>query len=161
EPILALRLRLNVVTIGMHVEAIGAFVDIGAAAWKQHIVAAVGILKNVHHRPLTRRRRPHEGAARRVEAVHCTGAAAMHELLVVVQVEAVEVDALATVNLFDAKNLAAKKFDGLAGAGPQYPFRNFFPLAHRLTSVAMPPGAFWSIAIACRFYGGRRRGLRH
>jgi hypothetical protein len=52
------------------------------------------------------------------------------------QVETVEIDALAAVNLFDPQNLAAKKFDGFAGTGRHDPFGDFFPLAHRLASVA-------------------------
>jgi hypothetical protein len=52
------------------------------------------------------------------------------------QVETVEIDALAAVDLFDLQNLAAKKFDGFAGAGLHDPFGDFFPLAHCLASVA-------------------------
>jgi len=51
------------------------------------------------------RRRPHEGTFGGVKAVHGAGAAAMHELLVVMQVEGVEVGALAAFDLLDAQDL--------------------------------------------------------
>ena len=60
QAVFALRLGLDVVAIGVRVEAVGAFVDIGAAARKQHVVAAERILHDVEQRPLARRRRPQE-----------------------------------------------------------------------------------------------------
>ena len=60
--------------------------------------------------------------------MHRAGAAAMHELLVVMQIEAVEVDALAALDLLDAQDLA------------------------RLTSIALPvPGCMTHSAISSRW----------
>jgi len=52
-----------------------------------------------------------------MKAVHGAGAAAMHELLVVMQIEAIEVGALAALDLLDAQDLPLQQFDRLAGAG--------------------------------------------
>src|ERR1700676_943532 len=122
QSVFALCLGLDVVTIGVHGEAVRGFVDVGAAAWEQHVVAADRVLENVKHRPLARRRRPHEGAGGRMKAVHRACTAAMHEFLVVVQVEAVEIGALAALDLLDAQDLSFEEFDRLAGAGLQNPF---------------------------------------
>ena len=70
-----------------------------------------------------------------VEAVHRAGPPAMHELLVVVQVEAVEVDALAAFDLLDAQDLALEELHRLAGAGLHHPFPDFVAGAHRLASL--------------------------
>ncbi len=134
QPVFALRLGLGVVAIGVHRKAVGCFIDIGAAAGKQHVVAADGVLENVEHRAFARRRRPHEGALGRVEAVHRARAPAMHELLVVVQVEAVEIGALAAFDLRDAQDLPLQQFDGLAGAGLQSVFEKDAAFAHRTGS---------------------------
>jgi hypothetical protein len=48
----------------------------------------------------------------------------MHELLVVMQVEAIEVGALTTLDLLDAQNLSFQQFNRLAGAGLQNEFGN-------------------------------------
>ena len=49
--------------------------------------------------------------------MHGAGTAAMHELLVVVQVEAIEIDALQPLDLLDAKDLPRFDFQRLAGPG--------------------------------------------
>ena len=54
EAVLPLRLSLNVLAIGMNVETVGALVKISAAARKEHVVAAVGILQDEHHCVLAR-----------------------------------------------------------------------------------------------------------
>jgi len=63
----------------------------------------------------------------------CTvrGAAAMHEFLVVMQVEAVEIGALAAFDLFDAQDLALEQFDRFAGAGLEDNFGDDPAAAHR------------------------------
>jgi len=86
---------------------------------------------------LARRRRPQEGAGGRVEAVHGAGAAAMHELLVVMQVEGVEVGTLAAFDLLDAQDLAFQQFDCLASAGLQEMFGNDLAAAHRAVSASV------------------------
>src|SRR5262249_48305461 len=82
-------------------------------------------------------RRPHERALGRIEAVHRAGPAAMHELLVVMQIEAIEVDTLQPFRLLDAQDLPGEKLDGLAGAGLHHPFEQDLSGAHRLP-------AFWA-----------------
>ena len=52
-----------------------------------------------------------------MEAVHGARPPAMHEFLVVVQVEAIEVDALVAVHLLDPQHLPLQQFDRLAGPG--------------------------------------------
>ena len=66
-----------------------------------------------------------------LKAVHRAGAAAMHEFLVVMQVEAVEVDALAAFDLLDAQDLALQQLDRLAGAGLQDQFGKDGARRHR------------------------------
>ena len=130
ETVFALRLGLNVMTIGMGVESVSALVEIGAAARKQHVVAPDRILENVHERPLTRRLRPQEGALGRIEAVHCASAAAMHEFLVVMQVEAIEVDALQAFDLLDAKDLPGLDLERLARPWLQDHLDEDIPVCH-------------------------------
>ena len=55
------------------------------------------------------------------EAMHGAGPSAMHKLLVVVQIEAVEVDALQALHLLDAQDLPCQEFDRLSGAGLHRP----------------------------------------
>ena len=55
KTVLALRLRLDVMAIGMGIESVSALVEIGAAARKEHVVAPDRVLKNVHERSLARR----------------------------------------------------------------------------------------------------------
>src|SRR5450631_850913 len=135
QAVFALRLGLDVVAIGVHGKAVSRLVHISAAARKQYVVAADGIFQNIEHRALARRRRPHESAGGRVKAVHRAGAAAMHELLVVMQVEAVEVGALAAFDLLDAQDLTFQKLDRLAGAGRHDEFGNDLPRSHRAVPV--------------------------
>ena len=134
QPVFALRLGLDVVAIGVHRKAVRRLVDIGAATGKQHVVAPDGVFQNIEHGALARRRRPHERSCRGVKAMHRAGAPAMHELLVVMQIEAVEVGALAAFGLLDAQDLAFEEFDRLAGAGLQEMFEQNFALAHRCAS---------------------------
>src|SRR5260221_5857805 len=115
----------------MHREAIRRLIDVGAAAGKQHVVAADRVLEKVEHRALARRRRPHEGALGGVETMHRAGPPAMHELLVVMQVEAVEIGALTALDLLDAQDLAFEELDGLAGAGLEHVLEESAAPAHR------------------------------
>src|ERR1700736_2281324 len=144
QAVFALRLGLDVMAIGVHGKAVGSLVDVGTAARKQHVVAADGVFENVEHRALARRRRPHEGAGGRMKAVHRAGAAAMHELLVVVQVEAIEIGALAAFDLLDAQDLVFQQLDRLAGAGLDDEFGNDRPGCHRAASA--PASAFRAAA---------------
>ena len=66
-----------------------------------------------------------------MESVHRSGAAAVHEFLVVVQIEAVEVDALAAVDLLDAQDLSRQKLDGFPRAGRHHEFRDHRACGHR------------------------------
>jgi len=59
----------------------------------------------------------------------------MHEFLVVMQVEGVEVGALATFDLLDAQDLALQQLDRLAGAGLQHEFGDHLTAAHCAGSV--------------------------
>src|ERR1700722_18417008 len=70
-----------------------------------------------------------------MEAVHGAGAAAMHEFLVVMQVEAIEIRTLAALNLLDAQDLPLQEFDCLAGAGFDDEFRDDLPRCHREASA--------------------------
>src|ERR1700738_3893732 len=135
QAVFALRLGLDVVAIGVHGEAIGGLVNVSAAARKQHVVPADGIFENVEHRTFAGRGRPHEGAGGRMKAVHRAGAAAMHELLVVMQVEAIEIGALAAFDLLNAQDLPFQQFDRFAGAGLQDEFGNDLPRRHRAVSM--------------------------
>src|ERR1700730_9550444 len=135
QAVFPLRLGLDVMAIGVHGKTVGSLVDVGAAARKQHVVPADAIFENVEHRALARRRRPHEGAGGRMKAVHRAGAAAMHELLVVVQVEAIEIGALAAFDLLDAQDLSFQQLDRLAGAGLDDEFGNDGPGCHRAASA--------------------------
>src|SRR3984957_3221483 len=130
QPVFALRLGLDVMAIGVHRKAVGRLVDIGAATGKQHVVAPHRVFQNIEHGALARGRRPHESAFGRMKAVHGAGAPAMHELLVVMQVETVEVGALAAFGLFDAQDLPFEEFDRLAGAGLKDVFEQNASLAH-------------------------------
>src|ERR1700722_12154638 len=130
QPVFALRLGLDIVTIGVHRKAVRRLVDIGAATGKQHVVAPDSVFQNIEHGALARRRRPHERPFGGMKAVHRAGAPAMHELLVVMQVEIIEVGALAAFGLLDAQDLSFKEFDRLAGAGLQNMFEQNFALAH-------------------------------
>src|SRR6202043_2911660 len=98
--------------------------------------AADGVFENVEHGAFARRCRPHEGAGGRMKAVYCAGAAAMHELLVVMQVETIEVGALAAFDLLDPQDLPFQELDGLAGAGLENEFANDLARGHRAASVA-------------------------
>jgi hypothetical protein len=55
----------------------------------------------------------------------------MHEFLVVVEIEAVEVDTLAPLNLLDAQDLTGAHLDGFAGAGLNHMLENDFTRTHR------------------------------
>src|SRR5258706_4517582 len=135
QAVFALRLGLDVMAIGVHGEAVRGFVHVSAAAWKQHVVPAHGVFENIEHRTLARRCRPHEGAGGRMKAVHGAGAAAMHEFLVVMQIEAIEVGALAAFDLLDAQDLSFEQLDCFAGARLQDEFGNDWPNRHRPVSV--------------------------
>ena len=54
--------------------------------------------------------------------MHRPRAPAMHEFLVVMQIEAIEIDALQALDLLDAQDLARQQLDGLAGARLHHPF---------------------------------------
>src|SRR5450432_5336 len=148
QAVFALRLGLDVVAIGVHGKAVSCLVDIGAAAREQHVVAADSVLENVEDRALARRRRPHEGTGGRMKTVHRPGAAAMHELLVVMQVEAIEVGTLAAFDLLDAQDLTFQKLDRLAGAGRHDEFGNDLPRSHR--AVPVTASAFRAAAYSRR-----------
>src|SRR5260370_11667817 len=136
QAVFALRFGLDVVAIGVHSKTVSGLIDVSAAARKQYVVAPDSIFENVKHRPFARRCRPHEGAGGRMKAVHRAGAAAMHELLVVMQVEAIEIGALAALDLLDAQDLSFQKLDRLAGAGLQNKFGKYLPRRHRAASAA-------------------------
>ena len=63
--------------------------------------------------------------------MHGAGAAAMHELLVVMQIEAIEVDALQAFDLLDAKDLPGPDLERLAGSGLQHHFEQDIAIRHR------------------------------
>src|ERR1700733_2739059 len=69
-----------------------------------------------------------------MEAMHGPGAAAMHEFLVVVQVEAIEVDALEAFDLLDAKDLAGFHFERLAGSRHEGHLEKDIPIHHRASA---------------------------
>ena len=102
EPELALRLRLDVVAVGVNGQAVLVLEQEAAASRIEHVVRADRIGDDRHHRPLARGRRPQEIAYGRVEAVQVTRTAGVEELLVVMEIEAVEVGALPADNLLDA-----------------------------------------------------------
>src|SRR5260370_3628393 len=136
QAVFALRFGLDVVAIGVHSKTVSGLIDVSAAARKQYVVAPDSIFENVKHRPFARRCRPHEGAGGRMEAVPGARAAAMHDLLVVMQVEAIEIGALAALDLLDAQDLSFQKLDRLAGAGLQNKFGKYLPRRHRAASAA-------------------------
>src|SRR5260370_5916202 len=136
QAVFALRLSLDVVAIGVHSKTVSGLRDVSAAARNQYVVAADSILENVKHRPLARRCRPHKSAGGRMKAVHRAGAAAMHELLVVMQVEAIEIGALAALDLLDAQDLSFQELDRFAGARLQDEFGNHLSCRHRWFSAA-------------------------
>ena len=152
QPIFALRFGLDVVAVGVGVEAVGAFVDIGAASRKKHVIPADRVFQNIEQRTLARRRGPQERAFGRIEAVHRPGAAAVHGLLIVVQVETIEVDTLQSVDLLDAQNLAREQFDRLAGPRLQHVLPQDRAGAHR----AVPAG----VLAACSRRALRMRAAR-
>ncbi len=80
-----------------------------------------------------------------MKAVHGAGAAAMHELLVVVQVEAVEVGALAALDLLDAQDLALQQFDRLAGPRLEDEFR--YDRACWSSRAPGGLGLFWLVGV--------------
>src|SRR5258708_9673250 len=136
QAVFALRFGLDVVAIGVHSKTVRGILEVSDAARKQYVVAPDSIFENVKHRPFARRCRPHEGAGGRMKAVHRAGAAAMHELLVIMQVEAIEIGALAALDLLDAQDLSFQKLDRLAGAGLQNKFGKYLPRRHRAASAA-------------------------
>jgi hypothetical protein len=72
----------------------------------------------------------------------------MHELLVVMQVETVEVGALATLDLFDAQDLPFEELDRLAGAG----LKAYSRMARRTSATrsgATPRAMVRSISSSC------------
>jgi hypothetical protein len=83
--------------------AVGGFVQIGAAAREQDVVAVGGVLEDVEDRLFARRRRPDELPRGRVYTVEVARPPGVQMLLAVVQVEGVEVDALAALDLLDAR----------------------------------------------------------
>ena len=117
EAIFALRLGLDVMAVRVDRQSVEAFVEVGAAAREHHVVAARRVVEDVDQRALARRCRPHEMPCRGIQAVQRARAPGVHVLLVVVEVEAVEVDALPAIDLLDAQDLAAAELDGLARAG--------------------------------------------
>jgi len=54
----------------------------------------------------------------------------MHELLIVMQVEAIEIGALAALDLLDAQDLPLQQFDRLAGAWLDDKLRDYLALRH-------------------------------
>jgi hypothetical protein len=52
-----------------------------------------------------------------MQAVHVASASSVKELLIVMQIEAIEVDTLTAFNLFDAQYHAAPQFKGFASTG--------------------------------------------
>src|SRR4051794_20923689 len=76
-----------------------------------------------------------------MEAMHRPGAAAMHEFLVVVQVEAIEVHALQALDLRDAKDLPSLDLERLAGSRLENHLPDDFAGRHRA-----PP---WRSLAAC------------
>src|ERR1700727_2333389 len=67
--------------------------------------------------------------------MHGASAAAMHEFLVVMQVEAIEVDALQAFDLLDAKDLAGLHFERLAGSRLQDHLEQRVPIRHRAPAL--------------------------
>ena len=130
EAVFPLRFSLDVLAVGMNVETVGALVEISAAPRKEHVVAPVGILEDEHHGAFARRPGPEKRPLGWVKAVHRAGAAAMHEFLVVVEIEAVEVDALAALDLLDAQDLTSAHFDHLADARLDHMLENDFVRSH-------------------------------
>ena len=120
-----------------------------------------GILDDRHHRPLARRRRPQEVALGRMQPVQVARAPGVEELLVVVQIEAVEVGALPAVDLLDAQNLPAPHFQRLAGARLDDEFPTGFfaaPCLHRCPSQAgRQPARAWRRIRATRGEPGPSR----
>src|SRR3984893_6568077 len=106
------------------------FVERAGATWKQRIVTACRILKNIHDGPLARGRRPQEVPLGKVQAVDDAGASGVQELLVVVQIEAVEVGALSAFDLLHPYYLTTQKLNGFAGARLHDEFTDDASLVH-------------------------------
>ena len=62
--------------------------------------------------------------------MHVAGPAAMEELLVVVQVERIKIQALAFADLLDAQHLTAEDWNCLAGRGFEYILLDLLTLSH-------------------------------
>src|SRR5262245_14138569 len=88
----------------------------------------VGDLEDCEHRPPARRVRPDELAATGVERLEAARETAVEELLVVVEVEGVEVDARAAHLLLDPQHLAAVDGDRLAGHGLERDLETLTPV---------------------------------
>ena len=106
QAILALGLGLNVIAVGMLRQAVAVFIKIGAAIRKNDIVDMRRIFDNVEHRSLARRRRPKEIACAGGQAIKRARTPRMHELFVIMKIEAVEIHTLPTFDLLDPDNLS-------------------------------------------------------
>src|SRR6185437_10733693 len=99
------------------------------------------------HDAIARRRRPQMVALGRVEPVHVAGPAAVKELLIIVQVEGIEIQALALADLFNAQHLAAADRNCLPCRGFEYILLNLCTLGHLRSlrpDISLSPGAsFW------------------
>jgi hypothetical protein len=115
EAVFALCFSLDVVAVGVHRQPVVILEQVAAAARIKDVIGADRVGDDCHHRPLARRRRPRKIALRGMQAVQVAGAAGVEELLVVMQIEAVEIGALAADHLLDAQDLAALHFERLAG----------------------------------------------
>src|ERR1700738_922192 len=80
-----------------------------------------------------------------MQTVHVPRPSRVEELLVVLKIEAVEVNALAAFDLLDAQEHAAPQLERLAGAGLEPEPRMGSPLIHRAPPYALPSGraALW------------------
>src|ERR1700738_1794902 len=80
-----------------------------------------------------------------MQTVHVPRPSRVEELLVVLKIEAVEVNALAAFDLLDAQDHAAPQLERLAGAGLEPEPRMGSPLIHRAPPYALPSGraALW------------------
>jgi hypothetical protein len=106
ETELTLRFSLDVVTIGVHGQTVMMLKEKSAAAGIEHVVGADRILDDRHHRPFARRRRPQEIAFAGVQSMQVPGPAGMEKFLIVVEIETIEVRALAPGRLLDAQYLS-------------------------------------------------------
>src|SRR6202035_230595 len=102
------------VAMGVHGQAVMMFKEESAAAGIKDIVGTDCILNDRHHRSFTRGRRPQEIALARVQSVQVPGPSGMEEFLVVVEIEAIEVRALAPGRLLDPKHLTPPQLQCLA-----------------------------------------------